>query len=133
MKTLWFRLWLGTCDEFKIEAIIEALLRQQEIFEIFVDDEVISRIFCEFYRACSALNEDRCSLVGGHTCEGKEMALGFAINGVTSIDSYGPSNSLPTLPVSPIEKRDRLFGNNDCMVKGRLRPGDLLVYVFFAT
>ena len=64
MKILWFRLWLGTCDEFKIEAIIEALLRQQEIFEIFVDDEVISRIFCEFYRACSALNEDRCSKCG---------------------------------------------------------------------
>ena len=32
--------------------------------------------------ACSALTESRCALVGGHTTEGAELTLGFAVNGV---------------------------------------------------
>jgi len=31
--------------------------------------------------ACEMLKESNCALVGGHTCEGTELALGFVING----------------------------------------------------
>ena len=32
--------------------------------------------------ACALLKEEGCALAGGHTCEGKEAALGFAVTGV---------------------------------------------------
>eukprot|EP00960_Hanusia_phi_P073843 768100-Hanusia_phi.AAC.4 len=32
--------------------------------------------------ACTVLAENNCVLVGGHTCEGSELALGFSINGL---------------------------------------------------
>ena len=32
--------------------------------------------------ACTVLAESNCVLVGGHTCEGSELALGFSINGL---------------------------------------------------
>lgn len=53
--------------------------------------------------AVEVLNAAGCALVGGHTGEGKELALGFAINGL--IDQ--------TLQTT--------------MTKGALRPGDALV------
>lgn len=31
--------------------------------------------------ACDALDEDGCQLIGGHTCEGLELALGFSVSG----------------------------------------------------
>ena len=51
--------------------------------------------------AVEVLNEAGCALVGGHTSEGPELSLGFAVNGL--ID------------------RDRI------MRKGGLRPGDRLI------
>ena len=53
--------------------------------------------------AVSVLNDAGCALVGGHTGEGAELALGFALNGL--ID-------------------ERLAG---VMTKGALRPGDVLI------
>jgi selenide,water dikinase len=51
--------------------------------------------------AMEILNDTNCSLVGGHTSEGPELSLGFAVNGL-------------------IEK-------NKIMRKGGLRPGDKLI------
>jgi selenide,water dikinase len=53
--------------------------------------------------AVAVLNEAGCALVGGHTGEGSELALGFAINGL--ID-------------------ERLAG---VLTKGGMRPGDALI------
>jgi selenide,water dikinase len=53
--------------------------------------------------AVSVLNEAGCALVGGHTGEGSELALGFAINGL--IDEQ-PGRRL---------------------TKGGMRPGDVLI------
>ena len=51
--------------------------------------------------ACAALAESGCALVGGHTCEGTELALGFAINGAVARDGS--------------------------LTKGGLRRGDVLI------
>ncbi|MFM9967603.1 MAG: selenide, water dikinase SelD [Burkholderiales bacterium] len=53
--------------------------------------------------ALEVLNQANCALVGGHTGEGRELALGFAINGLIddSIDAV--------------------------MKKGGMRPGDVLI------
>ena len=53
--------------------------------------------------AVEVLNEAGCALVGGHTGEGRELALGFAINGLVASD-------LSTV-----------------LRKGGMRPGDLLL------
>lgn len=53
--------------------------------------------------AVEVLNEAGCALVGGHTGEGKELALGFAINGLVDED-------LRTV-----------------MKKGGMKPGDVLL------
>ncbi|MBX3588928.1 MAG: selenide, water dikinase SelD [Ramlibacter sp.] len=53
--------------------------------------------------AVEVLNEAGCALVGGHTGEGRELALGFAINGLVD---------------------DNLKG---VMRKGGMRPGDVLL------
>lgn len=53
--------------------------------------------------AVEVLNEAGCALVGGHTGEGRELALGFAINGLIDESLTG------------------------VMRKGGMRPGDVLV------
>ena len=53
--------------------------------------------------AVSVLNEAGCALVGGHTGEGSELALGFAINGLIDESLAG------------------------VMTKGGMRPGDALI------
>jgi selenide,water dikinase len=53
--------------------------------------------------AMEVLNATNCALVGGHTGEGKELALGFAINGLVDDD-------LRTV-----------------LRKGGLKPGDALI------
>jgi selenide,water dikinase len=53
--------------------------------------------------AVSVLNEAGCALVGGHTGEGSELALGFAINGLIDESLAG------------------------VMTKGDMRPGDALI------
>jgi selenide,water dikinase len=58
--------------------------------------------------AVEVLNAAGCALVGGHTGEGKELALGFAINGLVDIASDGT-----TLPRT--------------MTKGAMRAGDVLI------
>ena len=53
--------------------------------------------------AVSVLNEAGCALVGGHTGEGSELALGFAINGLVDENLAG------------------------VLTKGGMRPGDVLI------
>ena len=53
--------------------------------------------------ALEVLNEANCALVGGHTGEGKELALGFAVNGLIDDDP------------------DKILR------KGGMRPGDVLI------
>ncbi len=53
--------------------------------------------------AVEVLNEANCALIGGHTGEGKELALGFAVNGLIDDD---PAK---------------------IMRKGGMRPGDVLL------
>ena len=47
-----------------------------------MDAKVEDVLFQMMTGALEVLNEADCSLVGGHTGEGKELALGFAINGL---------------------------------------------------
>ena len=57
--------------------------------------------------AVEVLNAAGCCLVGGHTGEGRELALGFAVNGLIDAPTTGQINGL--------------------MRKGGMRPGDVLL------
>lgn len=48
--------------------------------------------------ATDALQEDGCRLVGGHTCEGAELGLGFAVNGCASARRQNHVAELTSLP-----------------------------------
>ena len=68
-----------------------------------LERKVEDTVFQMMAGAVAVLNEAGCALVGGHTGEGKELALGFAINGL--IDAQLAS----------------------VMRKGGMRPGDVLI------
>ncbi|MGA8048824.1 MAG: selenide, water dikinase SelD [Burkholderiales bacterium] len=68
-----------------------------------LESKVEDTVFQMMAGAVTVLNEAGCALVGGHTGEGSELALGFAINGL--ID-------------------DHLGG---VLRKGGMRPGDALI------
>lgn len=68
-----------------------------------LESKVEDTLFQMMSGAVSVLNEAGCALVGGHTGEGRELALGFAVNGLVD---------------------DSLAGT---MTKGGLRPGDVLI------
>jgi len=49
-----------------------------------LEAKVEETLFQMMAGACEVLAESGCSLVGGHTCEGSELALGFVVNGLVS-------------------------------------------------
>ncbi len=51
-----------------------------------LDSKLEDLLFQMMTGALEVLNEANCALVGGHTAEGKELALGFAINGLIDDD-----------------------------------------------
>ena len=51
-----------------------------------LESKVEDTLFQMMTGALEVLNEANCTLVGGHTGEGKELALGFAINGLIDDD-----------------------------------------------
>lgn len=61
--------------------------------------------------AIEVLNEADCALVGGHTGEGKELALGFAVNGLIDDPSVAVTEPSAAQP----------------MIKGGMRAGDVLI------
>lgn len=68
-----------------------------------LERQVEDTLFQMMSGAVSVLNEAGCALVGGHTGEGRELALGFAINGLVDENLAG------------------------VMTKGGLRLGDVLI------
>lgn len=68
-----------------------------------LEAKVEDTVFQMMSGAVEVLNEAGCALVGGHTGEGHELALGFAINGLVD------------------ESLDEI------LTKGGMRPGDVLI------
>ncbi|WP_148862816.1 selenide, water dikinase SelD [Marinobacter fonticola] len=66
-----------------------------------LESKVEETVFQMMSGAVDALNEAGCALVGGHTGEGRELALGFAVNGLIDPETV--------------------------LKKGGMRPGDVLI------
>jgi len=55
----------------------------------FADRQIVRRDLQQLMAGVvDALNEDGCALLGGHTSEGRELALGFVVNGLHESDTY---------------------------------------------
>lgn len=54
-----------------------------------LESKVEDTLFQMMAGACEVLAASGCSLVGGHTCEGSELALGFVVNGLVSWPAAG--------------------------------------------
>lgn len=66
-----------------------------------VESKVEDTLYQMMAGACEMLTESNCALVGGHTCEGTELALGFVINGAVD--------------------------EGQAVLKGGMKPGDVLI------
>ena len=78
-----------------------------------MDSKVEDVLFQMMTGALEVLNEADCSLVGGHTGEGKELALGFAINGLIADEPSGDS-----------PRGDK---PSSILRKSGMKPGDVLI------
>jgi selenide,water dikinase len=78
-----------------------------------VESIVEENLFQMMAGACEALRESGCALVGGHTCEGAELSLGFAVNGMVRESKVLTKGG----GVSSGARKER----------STMRPGDLLV------
>ncbi|WP_339799544.1 selenide, water dikinase SelD [uncultured Marinobacter sp.] len=59
-----------------------------------IESKVEDIVFQMMTGAVEVLNESGCALVGGHTGEGRELALGFAVNGLISPDQIMSKSGL---------------------------------------
>lgn len=59
-----------------------------------IESKVEDIVFQMMTGAVEVLNEAGCALVGGHTGEGRELALGFAVNGLISPDQVMSKSGL---------------------------------------
>jgi len=83
-----------------------------------LEAKVEDTVFQMMSGAVEVLNEAGCSLVGGHTGEGQELALGFAVNGLIDAGGQGaPSDTILS---------DTLLSDS-ILTKGGLRPGQALI------
>ncbi|PXY00182.1 selenide, water dikinase SelD [Halomonas sp. LBP4] len=73
-----------------------------------LEAKVEDTVFQMMSGALEVLNAADCALVGGHTGEGMELALGFAVNGLIDADGDGALS-------------------DSVLTKGGLRPGQVLI------
>jgi selenide,water dikinase len=72
-----------------------------------VDRQVEATLRQMMQGAVEVLNAAGCTLVGGHSGEGAELALGFAVNGLVDVDAHGHLTGV--------------------LRKGGMQPGDVLL------
>jgi selenide,water dikinase len=80
-----------------------------------LEAKVEDTVFQMMSGAVEVLKAADFALVGGHTGEGSELALGFAVNGLIDSDSMGESTE------------DDAPAGTALMTKGGLRPGQVLI------